>query len=563
MTHRLNSALRYLQDNLAPPGDLTDGELLARFVAVRDEASFAALMRRHGPMVLGVCRRVLGHQQDAEDAFQATFLVLARKAARVRPGAVGSFLYAVAYRTALEARGVITRRRARERQVEDVPHPEVPPVEPQDWLQLLDRELSRLPEKYRRLVVLCDLAERPRKEVARELGLAEGTLSSRLTTARQMLARRLGRCGLALSGPALAAALSEKASAAVPVSLLDSTAKAAALVASGQAAALTTPAAALMQGVLQAMLIKKLKWAIAAVLVAVLAGAGGWTFRAAGHAEPEAPKLEELVQQLGQVSKQRADLEKQEQKLLTALGAEAQKQSSSRAAAVISECEGKLVFVGTEVKAGEGWPESQLVKPEPMIGFLAVQAKPGDAETIPFPGPVPGNPIIYRRWQEGDVPEPGKCMIAHERKKIRKLQVGDKVERGQLVALVNPSLALTKLAGAVARLDTADAERAAAAKVKDAATALERLMRDANSRAPGSVSQLEIVRAHLDYEKAFYEEKVKQAAVRTAQADCQEAATLLLMHEVRSPAAGVITAIDKRAGAMAKPGDVILHVRER
>ncbi|HEY7153148.1 MAG TPA: sigma factor, partial [Gemmataceae bacterium] len=133
MATNLSKVLEHLHQILAPPGgDLTDGQLLARFVAARDEASFAALVRRHGPMVLGVCRRLLRHAQDAEDCFQATFLVLARKASAVKRESVGSWLYAVAYRTALEARAVNARRRRRERQVEDMPHPEVMPSEAQD-----------------------------------------------------------------------------------------------------------------------------------------------------------------------------------------------------------------------------------------------------------------------------------------------------------------------------------------------------------------------------------------------------------------------------------------------
>src|SRR6516225_11110909 len=178
MTTNVSKVLRHLHHILAPPGgDLTDGQLLARFVATRDEASFAVLVRRHGPMVLGVCRRLLRHEQDAEDCFQATFLVLARRASVVRGEAVGSWLYSVAYRTSLEARALNARRRARERQVEAMPHPEVTPADIPDWRPWLDRELSRLPEKYRTPVILCNLEGRTRREVAQQLSLPEGTLS--------------------------------------------------------------------------------------------------------------------------------------------------------------------------------------------------------------------------------------------------------------------------------------------------------------------------------------------------------------------------------------------------
>src|SRR5207253_1955030 len=105
-------------------GGLSDGELLGRFVAARDEAAFETLVHRHGPMVLGLCRRVLGNGHDAEDAFQATFLILARKATSVvKRDEVGSWLFAVAQRTAREARAVIARRRARERPMDQMPHP--------------------------------------------------------------------------------------------------------------------------------------------------------------------------------------------------------------------------------------------------------------------------------------------------------------------------------------------------------------------------------------------------------------------------------------------------------
>jgi len=261
-------------------GSLSDGQLLARFVAARDEASFAALLRRHGPMVLGVCRRVLRHAHDAEDAFQATFLVLARKAnSVVRRESVGCWLYGVAYRTALDAGTRIARRHAREKQVQDMPHPAVAPAELQDWRPLLDRELTRLPEHYRSAVVLCDLEGRSRREAARLLGVPEGTLSSRLATGRKILARRLTDCGLA-SAAMLATGLAEgTASAQVPATLAQVTARAAALVAAGQVAGVSAPAVALMKGVIEAMLLKKLRLTIGVVMVAGALGTMGFACR--------------------------------------------------------------------------------------------------------------------------------------------------------------------------------------------------------------------------------------------------------------------------------------------
>src|SRR5262249_25402458 len=158
-------------EHLQQVSGLTDGQLLGRFVAQRDEASYAALVRRHGAMVLGVCRRLLHDFHDAEDAFQATFLVLARKAASVvKRESIGSWLYGVAYRTALEARALQAQRRSRERPMNEMPHPEVAPAAAQDWRPLLDRELSRLPEIYREAILFCDLEGRTRKEAARQLG---------------------------------------------------------------------------------------------------------------------------------------------------------------------------------------------------------------------------------------------------------------------------------------------------------------------------------------------------------------------------------------------------------
>jgi RNA polymerase sigma factor (sigma-70 family) len=284
----LRRALEHVRRALAPAGEaaLTDAQLLARFVAGRDECAFAALLRRHGPMVLGVCRRLLRHEQDAEDAFQATFLVLARKAGSVvKRESVGGWLYGVSCRTALKARGLRCRRAARETQVTAMPEPEVAPAEVQDWRPWLDLELSRLPEKYRAVLVACDLEGLSRREAARQLKLAEGTLSSRLARGRCMLARRLARYGLSVSGGALAAALAEGASAAVPAPLLVSTVKCAL----GQAAGIAPAVTLLMKEVLRAMLIAKLKLAVGAVVVLAALGASGLAYRAAGQA-PAAAK---------------------------------------------------------------------------------------------------------------------------------------------------------------------------------------------------------------------------------------------------------------------------------
>jgi RNA polymerase sigma factor (sigma-70 family) len=284
---RLRGPLRRLRRALAPLADegQSDGQLLERFLAGREEGAFEALVRRHGPMVLGVCRRVVRHEQDAEDCFQAAFLVLAQRAGSVRQrGSLASWLYGVAYRVALRCRCVAARRQARERQVEEMPQPEVSAPEPQDWRPLLDQELNALPEKYRSAVVLCDLEGKARNDAARLLGVPEGTLSSRLAQARALLAGRLSRRGVALSGGALAAALAGgAATAAVPAQLVLSTAKVAALVAAGNAAAAATPAALLMHEFQRGMLMAKLKVCAALAAVTVLLGAGGFAFRAVGQ----------------------------------------------------------------------------------------------------------------------------------------------------------------------------------------------------------------------------------------------------------------------------------------
>jgi RNA polymerase sigma factor (sigma-70 family) len=203
--------------------EATDGQLVGRFLECRDQPAFEALVARHGPMVLGVCRRVLGSGSDADDAFQATFLVFVRKARSiVRRERVGGWLYRIAYRTARKARAAAHRRRTQETPIQDMAHPAADnDVLWRDLRPVLDQELDRLPERYRLPVVLCDLEGRSRDEVARQLAWPDGTLSSRLARARQLLAKRLARRGVLFSGGALAATLAGNgATAAVPAPLL-------------------------------------------------------------------------------------------------------------------------------------------------------------------------------------------------------------------------------------------------------------------------------------------------------------------------------------------------------
>jgi RNA polymerase sigma factor (sigma-70 family) len=262
--------------------DCSDDDLLERFVTRRDEAAFAALVARHGPMVFGVCRRLLRHAQDTEDAFQATFLILIRKAASIgRRELLANWLYGVAARVAARARLVAAKRRTRETtDMERVARAEREPAESTELPLVIEEEVRRLPAKYRGPVVLCYLEGRTNEEAAGELHWPVGTVKGRLARAREMLRKRLTRRGLALSTAAFSAALSAEALAApLPPVLVDSTLKAAMSFAAGDAAAaglVSAQAAALTKGVLHTMFMTKMKMLAAMVLVlAVLVGGTG------------------------------------------------------------------------------------------------------------------------------------------------------------------------------------------------------------------------------------------------------------------------------------------------
>jgi RNA polymerase sigma factor (sigma-70 family) len=256
--------LRYLR-SLAPPGrdaEAPDEELLARFAA-RDEAAFAALLWRHGPMVFGVCARALGDTPDAEDAFQATFVVLAHRAHSVsRPGLLANWLYGVARRTALKARARAARRQAAERGAG--PMTETDPADEaarRELLLVLDDELGRLPERYRVPLVLCYLGGHTHEAAARRLGCPRKTITTRLARGCERLRAALARRGVALSLVALAAALTRTAQA-LPPGLPETTVHAA------TAGAVPAGVAALAREVLRSMRVSKLKWLAVLLLAA-------------------------------------------------------------------------------------------------------------------------------------------------------------------------------------------------------------------------------------------------------------------------------------------------------
>src|SRR5262247_2010959 len=260
----------------------SDHDLLQRFDGQGDEAAFHALLLRHGPMVLEVCRGVLGNEADTEDAFQATFLILARKAASIRKTeSLGGWLHGVAYRTALKARAQSATRRKNEACAPARPNAEPDDLTWREVRQVLHEELTGLAERYRAPLVACYLEGRTQDEAAAQLGVAKTTLKERLERARSMLRARLVRRGLGPAAVLVATAWpSATASACLPATLVSSTIKAASLFAAGQAAAtgvISVKVAALTEGVLKTMFVSKLKIAtgglVAAALVVIGIGA--------------------------------------------------------------------------------------------------------------------------------------------------------------------------------------------------------------------------------------------------------------------------------------------------
>ncbi len=270
-----DTLVSYLHGMVPDRPQQDDGLLLTHF-AQGDESAFASLVRRHAALVWGVCRRKLGNAQDAEDAFQATFLVLARKAPTLaRIGPLGPWLHRVASRTAVKARVRAARLAARETAAAVEPSVESAPDTSQPELRaVLDEEVSRLPEKYRLPVVMCYLEGVTNEEAARRLALPRGTILSRLARAREKLKARLLRRGLGPCSAVGVAALSESAEVSIPSALVDKLLQAGPMLRTGK---FSTSVITLTEGVFSSMFLPKLKvTALVLLAFALVASGAGW-----------------------------------------------------------------------------------------------------------------------------------------------------------------------------------------------------------------------------------------------------------------------------------------------
>jgi RNA polymerase sigma factor (sigma-70 family) len=308
MAARHETLLRYIRRLVLPPSpdDASDAALLGRFIEARDEHAFAALVERHGPQVLQVCWRVLGNVEDAEDAFQAAFLVLARKAETVRPReALAAWLHGVARRVALKVRSTRARHL---RQAGSLAAPAADPrpdplteLSARELLAILDEEVQRLPEMYRLPVILCCLQGRSQEEAARQLGWTPGSVKGRLERGRARLHQRLVRRGLTLGAALAAAEVSRSAASATVVApLVAATARGAVLFAAHSATGrgVSTTAAALAGEMLRGMALARLKVPALLLLATSLLATGLLTYRVANPPAAEAPRADSPPQAL-------------------------------------------------------------------------------------------------------------------------------------------------------------------------------------------------------------------------------------------------------------------------
>ena len=450
-------------------------------------------------MILGVCRRVLSNDADVEDAFQAAFLLLVRKAAAIRRhGSVAAWLYQVAHRVALRARQRAAKRGAREtggveRLAADTPDDALW----RDVRPVLDDEISRLPAKYRVPFVRCYLEGCTNEEAAAELGCPVGTIHSRLAWTRERLRSRLLRRGVTLTAAGLTVLLANRAApAAVAPALAETTLHAAFAYAAHPAAVsgVSAGAAALAKGELRTMFLAKLKVGAAVVLTLVVCGgAGGLAFYGAAEAAGVPPRG--------------APPRGTDAAPAPALA------PAPRLVRVPSEVSGKLLGVFTEIKPDEKVPEKDVI------------------------------------------------VVAGQ--KYRRLREGDEVTEGQLLARVDDRTAVNELTIARAKLDVARAELVSAEKTKaEAKVRYERMVR-ANQQRPGTFDNEDVSAARLTWERYEQEEITKKANLVVAEVGVKLAQEQLQAFAIRSPVRGIITVIHKQRGEAVQALETVLEILPR
>jgi hypothetical protein len=451
---------------------------------------------------------------------------------------MAGWLYRVAYRAALRAREAAARRPTPLPDGAEVAAPGEPDGgEARELHEVLDDELSKLPDKYRTLILLCYFQGKTHDEAARLLGCPRGTVAVRLQRARQRLHDRLTRRGLTLSAAALTTALSAGAAqAAVPPALIETTLGAATL---GPAAA--SPAvAALMKGVLADMGSTKLQ--LVAVLLAVLTvGTAGGLYGARLVGPDKAPPKP----------------------------GEAANVDKDDLYSVISESDGKVLYVGVAYRAGERRPEGKDLEALLRAGkvyrlkhyFLAVELEPGEKVPAEEQLTEPRDGRKYRRWKLGDLLTPSRLKVLREVKLFRRLEAGDRVQEGDLVAQVNPLLAQDELLVRLAKLEAAQAEMLASEKTRDEAE--RRWIRDKAVRARGAglISEDDLKASELAFQRYKEEVRAKQALIVAAGAEVQRAATILQMYDLRSPVDGVVVRVLKKPGDAVRSLETVLRIR--
>jgi RNA polymerase sigma factor (sigma-70 family) len=469
-------------------------------------------------MVLGVCRRLLRREPDAEDAFQATFLVLLRNGHSIRKHrSLASWLYGVAFRTALKARGAALLRRVHEREA-------IAPSAPEPWREaawrelctVLDQELQCMSERYRMPLVLCYLEGRTRDEAAQQLGWSLRTLQRRLERGREILRLRLIRRGLTLSVGLLATALADHAAGAgLPAGLVNLTVKAVLSSADPAATAgiISGPAAALAKEVVNAMFMSKLTTlATTLLVVAVTAtGAGLWTYHTVA-AEQGKDKDQKAaappVQTEQKVPKDKAP----------AAPAVEKTEQSEFLLRVPSQHDGIIRVIGTEIKPGEKVPPERIVT----------------------------------------------SLIGDGVKNYRRLKKGDTVEEGQLLARLDDDLARGDVAIHEAKVKTAEADQVTSEKTREEAKSrYDNQLKLYYSNAGGirATSKEDLTGALLTWNKYIYETISKEEAIKVAKQELAQARKILQMYEIRSPSRGVIKAIYKRPGESVKALDTVFLIQ--